>query len=155
MISTFVVRCLDSIVPRISRPKLVSVAEQAGLSLNWSHTPKTGFFWRGSYMCRRMTKQTKWPVRTVKTQISLWHLRSKGSRGPKRMPRLIWVFAWVHMSFCCALAHMYNKLPLAQDSLLKDNHSPGSKTLGQADIYEQISDAVYTDYVIYFIMRKN
>ena len=38
MISTFVVHCLDSIIPllaidEISRPKLVSVAEQAGLSL--------------------------------------------------------------------------------------------------------------------------
>ena len=48
MISAFVVHCLDSIIPLlalagISRPKLVSVAEQAGLSLNRSHTPKTGF----------------------------------------------------------------------------------------------------------------
>ena len=48
MISAFVVRCLDSIIPplaiaEISRPKLVSVAEQAGLSLNWSQTLKAGF----------------------------------------------------------------------------------------------------------------
>ena len=48
MISAFVVRCLDSIIPilaldEISRPKLVTVAEQAGLSLNWSQTLKTGF----------------------------------------------------------------------------------------------------------------
>ena len=44
----FVVRCLDSIIPllaiaEISRLLLVSVAEQAGLSLNWPQTPKTGF----------------------------------------------------------------------------------------------------------------
>ena len=44
----FVVRRLDSIIPllaisKISRPWLVSVAEQAGLSLTWSQTPKTGF----------------------------------------------------------------------------------------------------------------
>ena len=48
LISAFVVRCLDSIIPllaisRVSRPWLVSVAEQAGLSLTWSQTPKTGF----------------------------------------------------------------------------------------------------------------
>ena len=48
MITAFVVRCLDSTIPllaiaEISRPRLVSVAEQAGLSLNWSQTPKRGF----------------------------------------------------------------------------------------------------------------
>ena len=48
LISTFVVRCLDSIISldsisEISRPWLVSSAEQAGLSLNWLRTPKTGF----------------------------------------------------------------------------------------------------------------
>ena len=41
-------RCLDSIIPilaifKISRLQLVSVAEQAGLSLTWAKTPKTGF----------------------------------------------------------------------------------------------------------------
>ena len=40
LISTFVVRCLDSIIPiltiaEISRLWLVSVAEQAGLSRSW------------------------------------------------------------------------------------------------------------------------
>ena len=39
-ISAFVVRYLDSI---ISKQKLVFVAEQAGLCLTWSQTPKTGF----------------------------------------------------------------------------------------------------------------
>ena len=48
LISAFVVRCLDSIIPqvfisKISRLYLASVAEQAGLSLNSSQTPKTGF----------------------------------------------------------------------------------------------------------------
>ena len=47
-LSAFVVRCLDSIISvlaitEISRLLLVSVVEQAGLSLNWSQTPKTGF----------------------------------------------------------------------------------------------------------------
>ena len=44
----FCFRYLDSIIPlvsisKISRRQLVSVAEQAGLSLTWSETPKTGF----------------------------------------------------------------------------------------------------------------
>ena len=44
----FVVRCLNSRIPllaiaEISRLQLVSVAEQVGLSLSWSQTPKTGF----------------------------------------------------------------------------------------------------------------
>ena len=48
LISAFVVRCLDSIIPpvsisKIASPELVSIAEQAGLSLNWLETPKTGF----------------------------------------------------------------------------------------------------------------
>ena len=48
LISTFVVRCLDSIIPtlaksKISRPCLAPVAEKAGLRLTWSETPKTGF----------------------------------------------------------------------------------------------------------------
>ena len=48
LISAIVVRCLDSAIPllataEISRLWLVSVAEQAGLSLTWSQTPKTGF----------------------------------------------------------------------------------------------------------------
>ena len=48
LISAFVVHHLDSIIPllaisKISRPWLVSVAEQAGLSITWSLTPKTDF----------------------------------------------------------------------------------------------------------------
>ena len=45
LISTFVVGCLDSITPllaksKISRLQLVSIAEQAILSLTWSQMPK-------------------------------------------------------------------------------------------------------------------
>ena len=48
LISAFVIRCVDSIIPLVyipknSRLKLVSGAEQVGLSLTWSETPKTGF----------------------------------------------------------------------------------------------------------------
>ena len=40
LISTFVVRYLDSIIPLVS---IASVAEKAGLSLPWSQTPQIGF----------------------------------------------------------------------------------------------------------------
>ena len=48
LISTFVVRCLDSIIPvvaisEISSHNLASLAAQAGLCLTWSQTLKTGF----------------------------------------------------------------------------------------------------------------
>ena len=48
LISTFVVHCLDIIIPLLakakhSRPYLVSVAEQAGLSLTWLQTPEDMF----------------------------------------------------------------------------------------------------------------
>ena len=47
LISTFVVHCLDSIIPLVSISEvsslyLASDAVQAGLSLHWSQTPKTG-----------------------------------------------------------------------------------------------------------------
>ena len=52
LICAFVVHCLDSIIPPVSKSKisslyLASVAEQAGLSLTWSQTPKTGFLATG------------------------------------------------------------------------------------------------------------
>ena len=48
LISTFLVRCLGSIIPlvfisKISSLYLASVAAQAGLSLPWLQTRKTGF----------------------------------------------------------------------------------------------------------------
>ena len=48
LISTYVVCCLDGIIPLFSTSKisslyLASVAGQAGLSLPWSQTLKTGF----------------------------------------------------------------------------------------------------------------
>ena len=48
LISTFVVRCLDSIIPLVSISEisslcLASVTEQAGLSQPWSQTTTTGF----------------------------------------------------------------------------------------------------------------
>ena len=48
LVSTFIFRCLDSIlylvsISEISKLLIASVAAQAGLSLTWSQTPKTGF----------------------------------------------------------------------------------------------------------------
>ena len=48
LISAFVVHCLDDIIPLVSKSEisslcLASVAVQAGLSLPWSQTSKTGF----------------------------------------------------------------------------------------------------------------
>ena len=48
LISAFVVRCLDSVMPLVSVPKissfmLASAAEQASLSLTWSETPENTF----------------------------------------------------------------------------------------------------------------
>ena len=48
LISTFVVRCLDSIIPilaksEIARLQLLSIAEQAGLSLTWLQMPEDTF----------------------------------------------------------------------------------------------------------------
>ena len=49
LISTFIVRCLDSVIPLVSVSKisslyLASVSAQAGLSLSLSQIPKTGCF---------------------------------------------------------------------------------------------------------------
>ena len=48
LITAFVVRCLDGMIPPVSISEisslyLASVAAQAGLCLTWSQTPKTGF----------------------------------------------------------------------------------------------------------------
>ena len=52
LISTFVTRCIDSIISLVSISEIsslyiASVAAQAGLSLPWSQTPKTGFLVMG------------------------------------------------------------------------------------------------------------
>ena len=75
LISAFVVRCLDSIIPllaiaQISRLWLVSVAEQAWLSLTWLQTPKTGFLvtrliWSGS-----LSVQWQWRSISLAEQLA-------------------------------------------------------------------------------------
>ena len=62
LISTFVVRCLDSVmflvsVTKISSLVLASVAEQASLSLTWSETPKDTFSHDEAHMKNKGTDQ--------------------------------------------------------------------------------------------------
>ena len=56
LVSTFVVPCLDSIMPllavaEISSLYLASVAAEAGLYLTWLQTPKTGFLLTRLILC--------------------------------------------------------------------------------------------------------
>ena len=76
LISAFVVRCLDSIIPLlaiadISRPSaVVPSAEQAGLSLNWLQTSKTSFLMTCSHWATTWQNQ-KCSLFTQRTLISL------------------------------------------------------------------------------------
>ena len=88
MISAFVVRCLDSIIPLlaiagISRPKLVSVAEQAGLSFNWPHTPMTGFLVTWFIYEPPHDKTNKMTCAHSEDSDQPGHVFSKGSQGPR------------------------------------------------------------------------
>ena len=136
LIGAFVVRCLDSIIPlvfitAISNLYLASAAVQAGLSLPWSQTPKTGFLvmwlnygrlkpvcckfdlsiWAASWQNNKVT------VCPAKTQISLgiriFAVRSMGSflyadsEDPDQSDLSL---RWAHMPFCwfChEAAHMF------------------------------------------------
>ena len=49
LIGTFVVRCLDRIIPILADAKISRLAEQAGLSLTWSDTLKSVFSWHASF----------------------------------------------------------------------------------------------------------
>ena len=67
LISAFVVRCLDCIIPLVSISKiaslyLASMAAQAGLYLTRSQTPKTGFLVTGLILKKRPHResQTAW-----------------------------------------------------------------------------------------------
>ena len=101
MIISFVVHCLDSTIPllavaEISRPELVFVAEQAGLSLNLSQTPKTGFVvtWliyepphdKTNKMTCAPSEDSDQPGHPP-SLIRVFAVRSKGSQGPKLSSR--------------------------------------------------------------------
>ena len=101
MVNAFAVGCLDSTIPLlatadISRPKLVSVAEQAGLSLNWSQTPMAGFVvtWliyepphdKANKMTYVPSEDSDQPGHQP-SLIRVFAVRSKGSQGPKLSSR--------------------------------------------------------------------
>ena len=76
LISTFVVRCLDNIIPlasisKISSLHLASVAERVGLSLPWSQTLKTGFLVTSLQYEPRREKTCLWSLRPGKNQTGL------------------------------------------------------------------------------------
>ena len=121
LISAFVVRGLDNIIPILAKT-LASLCSWAG-RFEYSANPEDRFcrdvvhlvirHWKN--MSRSMTKPAKWPVRPAKTQISLgfrpvcsesslpaWRnigslathwAHSEDSDQTARMPRLSWVFA--------------------------------------------------------------
>ena len=75
LISTFIVRCLDSIIPQVSISEisslyLASVAAQAGLSLRWSQIPKTGF----------LVMRFKYEQCGLIIQATLFYLKVQGTR---------------------------------------------------------------------------
>ena len=85
LISDFVVRCLDSIKPilakfKILRLQLASVAEQAGLSLTWSHILKTGphdmaqIISATIKMCADLTCNVCWWCLLCRSVTRLWSL---------------------------------------------------------------------------------
>ena len=76
LISTFVVRCLDRKMPLLAISKnvrlwLASEDEQAGLSLNWSQTPKAGF----------LVPRLVWSCIVFKTRMKMPVTRDKNDRS--------------------------------------------------------------------------
>ena len=70
LISAFVVRCLDSIIPLVSITEisslyLDSVAAQGGFCLSWSQTLKTGF------LVTRLIYGTRWSFRHTSAVFNL------------------------------------------------------------------------------------
>ena len=120
-------------------PWLVSLAEQAGLSLNWSQTPMTCFVvtWliyepqhdKTNKMTCAPSEDSDQPGHPP-SLIRVFAVRSKDSQGPKlssRGQRKLWSdwadaqidmsLRWAHVYFVVFVMHrliiMYNKLPLA------------------------------------------
>ena len=78
-ISTFVVHCLDSVIPILSKAKIprlqqASVAEQAGLSLTWSQTLEDRFSREAAHMyySHSTNHRLPWKRYAFMTQMSLF-----------------------------------------------------------------------------------
>ena len=92
LISVFVIRCLDSIIPLVSISKisslfLASLAAQTRSSLTWSEAPKTGFL-----MTWLLCFGTDLQEQTVQTQIRLLLNTAYHS---------IWASSWENVSSGC------------------------------------------------------
>ena len=107
LISTFVVRCLDSIIPLLAIAEisifwLASVAEQTGLSLTWLRTPKTGFLMMWLiYMYCVCKQQRLWWV-WAKGRLLILHYS----------PELVisTFFTWNSSNFVWTKCHKFTKL---------------------------------------------
>ena len=98
MITAFVVRCLDSTIPLLAIAEIssISVAEQAGLSPNWSQTLKAGFVvtWliydpphhKTNKMTCAPSEDSDQPGHQP-SLIRVFAVRSKCSQGPKLSSR--------------------------------------------------------------------
>ena len=85
LVSTFVFRCLDSIIPlvsifEISRLCLASVAAQAGLCLTWSQTTKTGYLTTTLKCFERISLNTKTNRHLRDHNYSLWQINLKSRK---------------------------------------------------------------------------
>ena len=103
LISAFVVRCLDSIIPRVFISKisslyLASVVAQAGLCLTWWQTPKIGFL-----VMRLVFRNKRTLAHTVSKCIFLCiHLL-----GKQQKLRQACAFAQSRQSFCYLHIHTH------------------------------------------------
>ena len=124
---------LDSIIHipllaivEISRLKLVSVAEQAGLSFNLSQTPKTGFLLT-SLMYEPLHDKTNKMTNAPNKEATAQSERSKGSQGPKlfsygqrrlwsdwRMPRSLGALSFCWFCLTCTIKFISSQSIRAQ-----------------------------------------
>ena len=100
LISTFVVRCLDSTIPLLA---ITEISRLAGLSLTWSQTPKTVFSWHGS----TGPKQTSISFNKVHynmshdiTKPTMWVCAQQRVRAAWASAQSDLSLRWTHMPFC-------------------------------------------------------
>ena len=113
VISTFILHCLDSIIPLLaisknSRLQLASEAEQAGLSLPWSKTPKTGFVvsWLNFFLYSKLSINKNLFTSSGHVLIDRFVLFASdnvSTLGSIKIKRLfLHVFFDLEQKFCCS-----------------------------------------------------
>ena len=99
LISAFVIRWLDSIIPLVSISKisslsLVSVAEEASLNLTWSQNPKTGFL----------------VTRLIKERLTFFHRQQCNASSVYRP--VIWAATWQNQQNDCVPSPVWSESSL-------------------------------------------